>query len=201
MSIGPLLSGKTVRDAAKSTLQLWLPSVLTEVETAYGLTEGSLPAPKEKSYHLAARVDTLLPVTARPAVVIATPDKTLTRRGGRSYDATWTLLVTMLAGGKDFADTIDATDLYALAAEAVLTQHPSLAPYGEDAVAQSVTPVGHDYAPIGEGDRTVMRATVGFQVRLADALDSTAGPLEPPPAEWVFPADITTTEITVERME
>lgn len=201
MTIGPLKTGKTVRDATKATLQLWLPSVLAEVETAYDLDAGALPVPAAHAYHLAARADTLLPVTARPAFVIATPERTNSRRGDGTVDAVWSLLVTILAGGKSFADTIDNADFYAVAAEAVLTQHPTLAPYGEPSVARWVTATGVDYAPIGDGDRTVMRATVSFAVGVTGALDTSAGPLEPPPAEWPFPVDVVDTAITVERME
>lgn len=203
MSIGPLLSGKTVRDAAEATLRLWLPSVLLEVETAYDLDAGSLKVPADHAYMRMARIeDLLLKDAPRPAIVLVTPSKDMVKRGNGRYDASYLLLVHVVVGGSSFADTVDRADFYGVAVEAALTQHPALAPYGDDPVAQDVWLLDdYVYTPIGDGDRTVMQVTVPFGVRLADVLDSTAGPLEPPPAEWPFPVEITETEIVVEPME
>jgi hypothetical protein len=194
---GPIVSALALRQAIRSTLQLWLPSTVAEVARQAGVTPSTIPA--VRSWHVVsleqASADQL------PAVFVTTPGlaDAPSRKGTGLHRADWNVTVTAAARAESHEATARLVALYTAAVRTVCTQRSSFGGFADASVW-----IGEDYDAIEERHgRTLAAGFVDLVVSVADVVDAHGGPLTPPvdplaaPGDWPLVAKTRTTATNV----
>jgi hypothetical protein len=178
---GPIVSAVALREAIRSTLQLWLPSTVAEVARQAGVDPATiLPV---RSWHVVsfeqAREDQL------PAVFVTSPGLAgePRRRGTGLITADWNATVVVLARAESHEATAKLVSLYTAAARVVCVQRSG---FGGFAAACEWTGEDYDVVEDRKG-RTLGGGFVDLVVTVSNVVDANGGPLEPP-ADPLTPA-------------
>lgn len=182
-TFGPLFSAHEIEDAARDTLQSWLPTYLTEIKSQHGVA-----LPPIKSWATLDSYDRW-PEQALPAALIiaggigqgGSPEE----HGGEGfYRATWALGVSVTVEHPKANAARKIARLYAAAVRGVILQRRSL---GMEGVVTRWLDEGYGSVPLKER-RTRAQAENVFAVTVDEVVNWQLGPKDgEPPAE--VPAD------------
>jgi hypothetical protein len=189
---GPLVSTGDVRDAVKSTLQLWTPGYIAEIAERKAIT---LPPFEDWTVRPEYRS---LPTTAAPACMVTCPGtlKQPERQGGGEYIAYFGVQVSVVVWGADWEPTEDTTGYYSTAVVASLLQHPSLGDF-----AEGVEWLGTRYGEVEHSStRTLGAAQINFSVAVNNVVNASAGPASPT-APGPLPPTVESASVTVTALE
>lgn len=190
---GAIVTGNDVEQAAVTTLKLWLPSYLAEMERKTSRPPGSLPTIGDwRTTNRFPRSETIAP----PAGFVVSPGLTdrPERRGDGSINGWWRIGIATIVSAGTAEATGALAKLYGAAIRTLLLQRPSLGGFATklEVVGEAYDDVPEDYLPVGAS------AQIECDV-LVDAISfALAGPAVPappptPPGDWprVVEADIT----------
>jgi hypothetical protein len=193
---GDIIDVDTIEQAARATLEAWLPSHLAHQERRKGLPARTIPLPR--SWPTVDEFDPE-PHEQLPSIVLVSPGtvgEPERRQGGR-IRATWRLEIVFAVAARDERQARMIRSVYAAAIRSALEQgDPTLG-----GVAERTRWAGDEHA-IGrsQGDRSPRALVeVDFQVTVNDVLNPRLGPSEPPGDPYDPPAPngpLDTAEIT-----
>lgn len=170
-----IISTDVAQDAVIAHLKLWLPTYLAEVDEQRGFNRGYTNTPK--SWQIVPTFDNTLDgqLPAILAICPGTADKP-EKLGDGTYIATYTVGVATLVKAPDQLQANALAKRYGAAVTACITQKKSL---GRDDV-ESITWEGDSYDDVPTSqDRTLVAATVHFNVQMHGVLFEYAGPFTP----------------------
>lgn len=192
---GQIVTAAQVEAAVISTLRTYLPHYLAEVERQSG-AEPAIATPR--TYRVWTESDTW-PSDQLPAVIVACPGTSDTRRTAGGYEADWDVRVGVIVRTSDQASTRRLAGIYAAATRAVLVQRPAL---GGRALATVWTGEEIDSEP--DSGQTWGLGTTRVVVTVPQVVDPDQGPTwpdgpdVPDPAEpWPDWAAVTRVDTTV----
>lgn len=183
---GPIVTGADVEAAALATLQLWMTTYLAEIERQTGRSPHALPP--IRSWEI---IDDLArwPEDQVPAIVLASPGLAgePQKGGDGTYQATWHLIVAVIASGRDRGSSRSLAQAYGAAVRTLLLQQPSLGGF-----ATAVEWIGERYDVLtSEVARTLAGGRLEFTVDVDDVVSIAGAPLhpDPEPDPYVDPGD------------
>lgn len=206
-TLGPAIGALDVRRSAQAMLELWMPSIVAELARRADVNYP--PAAGESSF-----VDLAIPprdyrrlpdddiwdlaTDQTPVVVVSSPGIPRVERDSDGlYSALWLVHTAIIVRGDTFEQTTDLLGLYLTAARLALCQH-GIGLQG----ASKPRWRGETYREIDtDNARSLQGGSVTVEVTVADVMDDTAGPAEPPePPDYIDPepvlADTVNTEVT-----
>lgn len=179
---GDVVASGEVEDAARATLQAWLPSHLDHQRRRRSLPAGGVPRPR--SWPTVSEFDPE-PHEQLPSVVLVSPGTTDVMQAGAEGDvsATWRLEIVAGVAGRDEPQARLLAGIYAAAIRSALIQNGSLG------IGARTRWTGEDYAvgATNRGPRAL--AQVSFTVEVDDVVNVGAGPAVPPPDPTAPPSD------------
>jgi hypothetical protein len=193
---GDVVDVATIEDAARSTLQAWLPSHIAHQERRKGLAARTIPMPR--SWPTVDEFDPE-PHEQLPSIVMVSPGTTgePQRSTGGKTRATWRLEVVFAVAGQTEKQARLIRSVYAAAIRSALEQNPTLG-----GIAERTRWNGDEHA-VGrsQGDRSPRALVeVDFLITVNDVLNPRLGPAEPPEDPYTppdVPEPLDTAEITV----
>jgi hypothetical protein len=192
---GDIVDADTIEQAAKQTLQAWLPAHLAHQERRRDLQMRSIAHPR--SWPTVSEFDPE-PHEQLPSIVLVSPGTTgeIHRDGSGRHSATWRLDIIAAVASSTEPEVRRLAGVYAAAIRGVLVQNPELG-----GVAARTRWMGEDYA-VGtthRGPRAMVE--VSFEIDVDDVVDARLGPLAPPPDPYDPGAlpEIENATLTVER--
>jgi hypothetical protein len=206
-TLGPAIGALDIRRCAQATLELWMPSIV--VELARRADDRYPPGAGEPTFEqvvIPPRDYQRLPdedvwdlaADQTPVVAVSSPGvPKVTRDSDGLYSAEWMVHVAVIVRGDTFEQTTDILGIYLTAARMALCQH-GLGLQGASKprwVTETYKELDTDVSRSLQGGSTTVR------VRVADVMDDTAGPAEPPEApDYIDPepvlAETVNTEVT-----
>ena len=190
---GPIVSGLDVEVAVTSTLKLWLPTYLAEMERLTSRPAQSIPTPRSWS---TVPVFYQFQQDQLPAAVVVSPGTAgePERFGDGSYSAWWDVSVAVVVAGQTRQNANELAKLYAATIRWIAAQQESMGGFASDTVwvgeANDVAP--SDYVEVGWATETQL------QVRVDDVVSGSGGPATPDLDPDPYPT-VQTTQIVVER--
>lgn len=172
---GPIIDANQVEEAVRTTLQIWFPTYLRELEIQRGLPAGALPDPR--AYVISGDNDRE-PEDQLPAVVIVSPGlaDSAYQEGDGSFRAPWSVGVGIFTSAKDRESTEKLIRLYCAAARAIMLHKQSLGGF-----ADGTEWIDEDFDEIEFDDtRTIGAGLVELVVTVANVVNRRGGPLSPP---------------------
>jgi hypothetical protein len=185
-ALGPIFAAPELEDALLALIESWLPTYLTEVETAYGLDPLTLARPK--FYGTSVEADTH-PGEGLPAIIVVSPGTGEVPEGEAQNITAWydvTVATSTMAASEIGARRLGA--FYSAAIRAIVMQHGSIG-----GVADAVRFLGEEFiGSPGNDERSRSRggALTHFRVRISPILDRQAGPTEPMPHDGMNMPDL-----------
>lgn len=179
--IGPLIGADDVCAAYETTLQQWLPSVITEEAAYKNLDPLPVPATYEQLPDEAA-----LNTAKFPALIVSSPGLSTRpeKLGTGLYKPLWDVVVSYVIRGNSYRQTANLTRRYATVIRTAIMQHATLGGVAEDTVW-----LDESYARLPANvARSIAMGHVTFASLIPGVLDDTAGPTDPatpPPAQPV----------------
>ena len=174
---GALRDAGQLEDAVLARLQMWLPTYLGRLEAERGTKLAQI-----RSYSCHSEYDRL-PQQALPTVIVTSPGTAAepVHEGDGRYSALYTVEVTVVTAGADPLPTRRAAQMYGLAVQGALLQHPRL---GEGINVVDLTGVSFTPEPLEK--RWRVGSTSTFLIEQRDFLSTDAGPSEPStdPQDW-----------------
>jgi hypothetical protein len=180
-----IFAAPELEDALLALIEEWLPTYLTEVETAYGLDPLTLARPK--FYGTSVESDPH-PGEGLPAIIVVSPG-TASIEGEGQYTAAWydvTVATSTMAASEMGARRLGA--FYSAAIRTLVMQHGSIG-----GVASGVSFIGEEFiGSPGNTDRSRSRggALTHFRVKIDRLVDTQAGPTEPMPHDGMNMPDL-----------
>lgn len=171
---GPIVSGDTVEEWTRTTLELWFPTYLREVERQMGLDPNDLPNPR--SYTVSSDREREAE-DQLPAVVIVSPgtvdDPLLDGEG--MYRVKWQIGVGIYCSALDHDSTKRLVRAYGSAARAIMLHKQTLGgnANGTDWVSESYDVLAFD------DSRTIGAGLIEFNVEVSQAQRKWGGPAAP----------------------
>lgn len=172
---GAILSADVAQDAMIAHLKLWLPTYLAEIDEQRGFERGYTNTPQ--SWQIVPTFDNTLDgqLPAILAICPGTADKP-EKLGDGTYLVTYTVGVAALVKAPDQLQANALAKRYGAAITACVDQKKSL---GRNDV-EAVTWEGDSYDDVPTSqDRTLVAATVHFNVQFHGVLSEYAGPFAP----------------------
>lgn len=196
----PIIHGGVVESAVSSTLQLWFPTYLREIERQHDREQLALPAPR--SYQLVSETDdpARWPEDQLPAIIVLCPGFAEAPRhsGTGVYDARYTVSVAALVSANTQSATRQLARLYGAAVAAIIVQNSSLGSF-----ASGVSWIDESYDNIpSESARSLACVIESFTVDVSAVLTSSAGPgVVDPDENDVSPEwpDVISAHVTVDQ--
>jgi len=174
---GRLIDEGDLEEAVETTVQLWLPTYLAEVERQKGLAPQTLSLPRSYSTvneFYKWEEDNL------PGIIVVSPGtspKPPVKEGNGSYRSWYRVGVAVVASGKNRDETRLITKLYSTALLASVMQHQDL---GGDLGVEGIAWTGKRNSDVpDEQGRTLGSGQVTFDVEIRDVLNPRLGMLEP----------------------
>jgi len=175
----PIFDGHILAEAVISTLKLWMPTYLQELEIQRSLTRGSTPVPR---LYTTRNEFTTFPDDMVPLVVVISPGlvpDSLKHDGEGHYRGWWGIGVGVIAAANTEKNSDRLAKLYGAAVRAIIIQHQAL-----DGIWKysGVVPLDESYTdvPDPEQERTMRSARLVFNIAVEQVVTKWAGPLEPP---------------------
>lgn len=191
---GPVITGNDVENAVTTTLRLWLPTYLAEMERHSGRPAGVLPAPRSWS---TVSVFHQYNDQQLPAAIVVSPGTAdePERHGDGTYSVTWDVVVAILVKGQTAANANELAKLYATAVRMIALQKGGLGGFASstDWGGETNDEAPPDYLPVG------WVTGVPLRVRVDAVVTAFGGPATPD----LNPTDlgeVETAEIAVERI-
>lgn len=183
---GPLVATEDVVQAAVSTLTLWMPEYLAEVERKKGLRRKTIPRPPtSESYHGGVDLEAWIGADAPEVMVVVKPSGEPERSASAGYTQGYTLEVGCLCIGTGSTLAERAEDeariiaSYLGAATMLLIQQPTLGGLTERLVMTAAPEVS-----LPDPDRrAIAQVVTGFEVWVSQIIEESAGPVGPNPQE------------------
>lgn len=200
MSIfGDIKDAGQLEDAVISTLRLYFPVYLAEIDSQRG-EDIDLPAPRA---YKTVNEFTTFPEDQLPCAIVVSPGTQGAPRakGDGTVDVSWTVGVAIVNSAADATSTNRNSKRYGAAVRAIILQHGSL---GGFASAVALVSEVYEEGPV-EQSRTLAVATVEFLVDVAAIVNRGAGPIDAPPdpdplpgGEWPV---VEETDITYDKKD
>ena len=168
---GRIVTGRQVRLAFKSHIELWFPTYIAEVSRIEG-RGASLPG--FRSYVSALDLqEGKFEEHQMPSCVIVAPGLlTEPEKRGGTLSATWAVSVGCVVAGQDRDNTFELAEMYAAAVRSAVMQNPSIGGFsgGTDWLGERYDEIPNDML------RTLAAGTVHFSVQVMDSMEFSAGP-------------------------
>lgn len=177
---GRIVTTAQVETAVLDTLKRFLPHYLAEVERQTNLAP---TAAAPRAYRVWTDRETW-PSDQLPAVIVACPGTTDTRRTPRGYEADWDVRVGVIVRTSDQASTRRLAGIYAAAARAVLVQRPALG-----GLATATIWVGDQIDTEPDTGQTWGLGTTQVTVTVPQVIDPDQGPIWPDHPDIPDPAE------------
>jgi hypothetical protein len=189
-----IFAAPMLENALLALIKEWLPTYLAEVERQFGIDAGTLARPK---YFGTSVDDTLEPGERYPAIVVVSPGTAEVPEGtgGGAWSAWYDVTVATSVMGSNEMGARRQAGLYSAAVRALVMQHA-----GIGGVAEATLWQGEEF--LGEPGKTRNRTRGGalthFRIKVADVVNSQAGPTFPVPTD---PLGTLPTPPTVETID
>lgn len=174
--VGPMVHAAQVEEAARSTLQAWIPTYLASMERQLGLAPRTLPPPR--SWVVSTEVDRW-PEEALPSVLLLSTGlaEEPARDGQGRYRARFALGVAVVVSASDEKATDELAKIYTAAIRTCLLQQHSL---GGLALGVDWEDERYDVLP-GRSRGPLAAGQVVLSVDVEDVVAARSGPRGTPP--------------------
>lgn len=173
LRFGTLLTPYGIEEAIKDFIEKWLPTYLAEVERQTETTAGEIVRPA--SYRVTRQPEGTWPEDTLPAVnVNAAPGEY--EQGNDALGQWFDVTAMAVAYGLDEDDARRTAQFYSAAIAALLLQQGSL-----DGLAENLSPVGMEFADLGDSARSLARGAFTCKVFVPGVVNRDRGPNQPDP--------------------
>lgn len=174
LRFGTLLTPYGVEEAILAFIEKWLPTYLAEVERQTETTTHEIQRPA--SYRITREPEDNWPEDQLPAVNVNAEPGTYEQGSNGLLGQWFDVTVMAVTYGLDEDDARRIAQFYTAAIGALLLQQGGL-----DGLAENLSPLGMEFADLGDSARSLARGAFTFRVFVAGVVNRDRGPNQPDP--------------------